>query len=257
MVKMKKIIFMIIAILLNPCISHSASRKVKESDLQKEAMRELKKFPCYAFNSQNLQVKPNYGIEKIDRSKSLNGINSNQGANVIANDHVAVGDMTLAGYISVKMSTTANAPIRLIGQQLKASNGQEFGKYCIYLDKFVYNVGIEEATIVIPKDYLYNSCEYNIILKHEQEHLKIYRQAISKYSMKAYTDLLNYLKNYKGAMVFYNKEQAMNTAQKLNDTLSKLVITNHNALQSEAKYENWMFDDREYRLPSFKTRCSN
>ena len=52
------------------------------------------------------------------------------------------------------------------------------GSYCAYPSTVVVNVGFPQFTIWVDRRYPQNTCEYQAILDHEHDHVRIYREQL-------------------------------------------------------------------------------
>lgn len=78
-------------------------------------------------------------------------------------------------FIEKGMFVAGLAPIKIQNEYSMTFKGQpeERGGYCVYPEEINVYVGFHNPEIYVSKDYPQNSCEYNLILRHEQAHQQI------------------------------------------------------------------------------------
>tara|TARA_R110002110_G_scaffold3305_3_gene16855 strand:+ start:122 stop:787 length:666 start_codon:yes stop_codon:yes gene_type:complete len=86
--------------------------------------------------------------------------------------HAARPDMpkqSTAGLTSYKFSTRFT---------FQGAMGKEDGKWCFRARIVNLSVGYDRITVLIDRNYLKRSCEYSVILEHENRHVEILRESV-------------------------------------------------------------------------------
>ena len=58
------------------------------------------------------------------------------------------------------------------------------GGHCVALAEAKFSVGYDDMTVYISRDYPEGSCEYDVILAHEEEHVRLNREVLKAYERK-------------------------------------------------------------------------
>jgi hypothetical protein len=58
------------------------------------------------------------------------------------------------------------------------------GGHCVALVEAKFSVGYDDMTVYISRDYPEGSCEYDVILAHEEEHVRLNREVLKAYERK-------------------------------------------------------------------------
>ncbi|MCW8915746.1 MAG: hypothetical protein OQK24_07815 [Magnetovibrio sp.] len=53
---------------------------------------------------------------------------------------------------------------------------------CITIDEVKVRFGHKELDILVPREYAAGTCQYNVVMQHEKEHVRVNREGVRKYA---------------------------------------------------------------------------
>lgn len=62
------------------------------------------------------------------------------------------------------------------------SGPQGGGRACVNVDRVNATFGHKKLTILVPREYRRGSCQFKVVLQHENEHVRINREGVRKYA---------------------------------------------------------------------------
>ena len=160
-----------------------------------------------------IKVTSSYGKLNYDKSKNIEEITTMaKNFNLVESGLFASGLST----VNVNFDITINT----LGQQI---GGLE---YCVIPTEVTFFIGLDSPTIYISNNISENSCEYNVILRHEKTHQQINKTTLEYYLPLFKDAALKIIKNIKPTKISNIKEieQSTITLTKLyNQKMIKLV----------------------------------
>lgn len=125
--------------------------------------------------------------------------------------------------------------------------------YCVFLVRARVTAGYEKFTVYINNDYPEGSCEYDAVLAHEMEHVRIDREVLQKYEAKFQKVLRRLLRNkkaiYAQRMVEARSAYYLEFERQLKPVVAKMkaerdrrhaaIDTPENYRKEQAKCDNW------------------
>lgn len=116
------------------------------------------------------------------------------------------------------------------------------GVYCAVPDEIILFLGFDEPIIYISKELKENSCEYNIVLRHEKTHQQINKKTLEYYLPLFKSASTSIIKNIKPSFI-KNTEDLNNITnyyiQRYNQKLNPLVdFIKNEILKQQQKLDN-------------------
>jgi hypothetical protein len=133
------------------------------------------------------------------------------------------------------------------------------GGHCVALAEAKFSVGYDDITVYISSEYAEGTCEYNSILAHEQEHVRIDREILKAYEGK-FKDALRRLLRGKKAIFAHHKGEArsayvLELRRQLDGVVTEMAVARNlknGAIDTQDSYrrlsaqcDNWRGSDLE------------
>lgn len=242
-----------------PAFSSSIEDKVAEMKEKNKYITNPNDFRCPILDI-HFEVVPKYGNTVVDYSKSKAEINSLNTANQAKNESplqslVPINaKLDVHGLIEIMDAGRVKFPHQIASLSFYIA-GVPYKKYCLLADKLIYELGAREILIRIPNDFNANKCVSSEILKHELNHVKIYRTLLSKYSKTTYIDGSKVLKRFTIPRARNTEEEAKAEFDFLNNAISEVINKYSNLMDEESTRLNHEFDVEDYKRDLLNKNC--
>jgi len=144
---------------------------------------------CAAQNGARVTVQVMDPRPKLVRSSNLKQINSKAKVHGL----LKRGNMVL-GLTQSEVGTSMNMKFRGLNQG---------NVTCLNIDRVEASFGHRNLNILVPREYARASCQYNTVLKHEMEHVRVNREGVRKYAVVLQREL-------ERALASFNPRQVVN-----------------------------------------------
>jgi len=126
------------------------------------------------------------------------------------------------------------------------------GKFCGQLTKVTARIGYEELTVYVARKYRPGSCNYRSILDHENQHVAVFRDTMTKYAAR----VEHRLNRTAGRMKPVLASTANQAAKLLQNKLQRELKPLFREMDREMDHRNGKLDTaKNYRQE--QARCSN
>jgi len=221
---------------------------------------DLSQFRCPSLNI-FFSVKPIYGTERIDYTKSKDAINNLRTANV-AKDSSPLKPLVspntkleVHGLTEITDAYRLAFPHRVLAVSFRFKN-QEYTKYCLIADKITYELGAKVINVRIPSEYYFtNGCVRKAVLEHEHTHVLIFRKTLSKYAKTEYKEGQKILDRHKQIAPQSSVKAATDAYQTVLNEIQSMIKKHSELMHKELTLLNDQFDIDEHKRDILKTKC--
>ena len=124
------------------------------------------------------------------------------------------------------------------------------GGFCVYPTELTGRIGYEHLTIFIDKKYSPESCPYNVILEHENQHVKIYRQVLYKHMVPMINEAIRNVSRLRPVFIQASSREELNrkvqqAASAMNERLINMPRPAYDRFNYEKVYYNSLLDTPE------------
>ena len=147
-------------------------------------------FTCEAKKSVKVSVKLKDPKPKINHTKTLKYINNRAQHGGLRKENGLVLGLTHSAQFS---NMKFEFQVKSLGKQ-----------HCVNITKVNATFGHKALEVFIPREYSPGTCQYNTVMRHENEHVRVNREGVRKYAK-----LLR--KELEKAVYRYNPKQTRNT----------------------------------------------
>ncbi|OPZ78959.1 MAG: hypothetical protein BWY78_00310 [Alphaproteobacteria bacterium ADurb.Bin438] len=204
------------------------------------------------------EIVPKYGVPKIDYSLSKFEINNLASANTAKTESplrsITDNHLVVHGLIEIVDAGRILLPQKIANFSFYYDD-KIYKKSCLIVEKIIYETGAKDMLIRIPNDFNNNKCVREEVLKHELNHVKIYRQTLSKYSKITYQQGIKELKNFKRPIARSSEEEAKKDYDIVYKRIYSIIDKNTKLMNEESLKLNRQFDVDDFKKDILKTKC--
>ena len=221
---------------------------------------DIDKFKCPPLNI-FFSVKPIYGTERIDYTKSKDTINSLRTA-ATAKDNSPLKPLVtpnarleVHGLTEITDAYRMMFPHRVLAVSFRLKN-KEYTRYCLVADKITYELGAKEINVRIPSEYYFtNGCVRKAVLEHENTHVLIFRKTLSKYAKTEYIEGKKILDKHKQLNPQSSIKAATDEYQVVLNEIQAMIKKYSELMHKELTLLNDQFDIDEHKRDILKAKC--
>lgn len=118
------------------------------------------------------------------------------------------------------------------------------GEGCVVMSDITYSIGYKELVVYVDKKYSKHSCEYDVVLKHENMHVKIFQTSLDYYS-KYFADALNKAVSYIRPVSIKNEQDINVVLAAINKKINKEMAPMMNFYNQARDTQNQKLDTKE------------
>ena len=261
-----KTLKLLLIITFMPLLFKTVAAAKTDNDYYKEIgtlnarIKDISQFHCPPMNI-FFSVKPIYGTEKIDYTKSKDEINNLRTANAAKSNSPLKplvspnAKLEVHGLTEITDAYRMAFPYRVLEASFKLNN-REYTRYCLVANKITYELGAKEINVRIPSEYYFtNGCVRKAVLEHEDTHVLIFRKALSKYAKIEYNEGQKILNSHKSLTAQTSPQAAVDEYQSVINEIQAMIKKYSELMHKELALLNDQFDIDEHKRDILKTKC--